>query len=182
MIKINLIPPESLQKEAKERVTILIGLGAGAIISLAIIFFLYRLTVAKQLGGELVVLQQELKKYQTIVDEVNRLKSFTAVLEAKKNTIQSLMKGRLFYPKFMEEFMQILPQPIWLTSMTTKSSGDTFVITMSCISYDNLAIADFLANLQSSPKYSNIEISGISTSFGQMQTFTFSINCIYKAS
>ncbi|MBU0951575.1 MAG: PilN domain-containing protein [Elusimicrobia bacterium] len=181
MIKINLIPPEVLQKEAKKRVTILISLGAGALISFSIIFFFYRLTVAKQLSGELTVLQQELKKYQTIVDEVNRLKGITAILEAKKNTIQNLMKGRLFYPKLMEEFMQILPQPVWLTAMNTTSSSDGFLITMSCVSYDNIAIADFLSNLQSSPKYSNIEIGGITTNFGLMQTFSFQITCTYKA-
>ncbi|OGS21558.1 MAG: hypothetical protein A3J83_06935 [Elusimicrobia bacterium RIFOXYA2_FULL_40_6] len=181
MIKINLIPPEALQKEAKKRVTLLIGLGAGALVSLAIIFFFVRLTVSKQLSGELTVLQQELKKYQTIVDEVNRLKSITAQLEAKKNTIENLMKGRLFYPKFMEEFMQLLPPPVWLTTMNTTSSPDGLLITMSCVSYDNIAIADFLSNLQSSPKYGNIEIGGITTNFGAMQTFSFQITCSYKA-
>ncbi|OGS23845.1 MAG: hypothetical protein A2297_01785 [Elusimicrobia bacterium RIFOXYB2_FULL_48_7] len=182
MIKVNLIPPEALQKEAKERITILIGLGAGAIVSLAIVFFFYRMTIAQKLGGELNVLQQELKKYQSIVDDVNRLKGITAALEAKKNTIQNLMKGRLFYPKFMEEFMQILPQPIWLTSLSTKMVPEGCVISMVCISYDNLAIADFLSNLQNSPKYSNVEISGITTTFGVMQTYSFTIMCTYKAS
>ncbi|OGS22616.1 MAG: hypothetical protein A2252_03285 [Elusimicrobia bacterium RIFOXYA2_FULL_39_19] len=183
MIKINLVPQEALEKAAKQRVIILVGLGIGIFVSLCIVFLFYRIGIEKSLTSELNTAQQELNKYKTVVDEVNRLKGITAQLEARKSTIENLMKGRLVYPKFMEEFMSILPPPIWLNSMNTTTSPDGFFVNISCISYDTLAIADFITNLQSVPKFGNIEISGIATAPGSkgIDTFSFTMTFSYKA-
>ena len=129
-------------------------------------------------------LEKELKHYQQIVDEVKKLKSLTETLDARKKTIENLMKSRLSYPKFMEDLLSILPGAIYLNSLNTTDIPNGYALTLSCISYDNFAIADFISNLETSKKFTNIELSGIrSSGIGPagMESFSFEIKCNYTS-
>jgi Tfp pilus assembly protein PilN len=185
MIKINLIPPEALEKEKKKKFIILGILGGSVFVALAIIFLLLRLAALRIVTARQIYLEAESKRYQVIVDEVNRLKSFSATLESKKNIIESLMKGRLLYPRFMEFFMTLLPPEIWITNMDTTSNSGGLNLTISCISYSNFAIADFVASLEASKRFTSIELGAISTAeTGDkgIETYTFQLTCGYRAS
>jgi len=182
MIRINLLPPEALKKESEKKTIVLVSLIATSILTLGIVIFLVRLTVERALSFKLSVLEKEVKQYQTAVDEVKKLKNITATLESKKNLIENLMKYSLTYPKFMEKFLGLLPPQIWLTSLNTTSKPDGFTVNITCFSYDNFAIADFISNLESSPEFSGIELGNItsSTSSTGLEIFSFQLKFEYK--
>jgi Tfp pilus assembly protein PilN len=180
MIKINLIPPETLEREVRKRFLLLISLAGGTLITLAIFFSLIRFTVDGALALRLNNLELQIKKYQSTVDEVKKLRDLTASLEARKNVIENLMKGRINYPKYMEDFLPMLPSAIWLTSLNTQNTPDGFSITMTCMSYDSMSIADFISNLETNPRYAGIDLGAITSSGGKPEMFSFQIRSQYK--
>ena len=183
MIRINLIPREELEKEAKKKTIILLGAAGSALVAMGILYFITRLAADRTVTVKLNDLEVQLKKYQEIADKVKQLKNTTATLETRKGVIETLMKGRLLYPQFMEDFLNLLPPAVWLTSMNTTSSADTITLDMSCMSFDKFMVADFIANLENSQKFSAIEIGNISsTGAGAQEAFVFHIRCVYKAS
>ncbi len=180
MIKVNLLPSEAAEKEAKKRIVILAGfVGAGIVVVALVIFFL-RLTYERGLAAKLSSLRQEEKRYREVLDEVNKLKATTSELQAKKDIIDGLMKYRLIYPQFMEALLKLLPSSVWLTNLTTSSDESGFIVTISCIAFDNFAIADFISNLEISKKFTNIELKDIvTTTLGKYESFSFQINLKY---
>jgi len=182
MIKINLLPPEELKKEAEKKTVVLVSLIASSILTLGMVVFLVRLTTEKNLSLKLSELEKDVKQNQSAVDEVKKLKTIIATLESKKNLIENLMKYSLIYPKFMEKFLGLVPPQIWFTSLTTTSKPQGFSVTVNCISYDNFAIADFISNLESSPEFSGIELGNItsSTSSSGLEIFNFQLKFEYK--
>ncbi len=182
MIKINLLPPEVLKKQAENRVVVLISLGMTLILVIATCVLILRITTDKILSAEITKLESEVKQYQTAVDEVKKLKSITATLEAKKNLIENLKKKSLMYPKFMEKILSLLPPQIWFTSFDSQSKPDGFTVSLLCSSYDNFAIADFIYNLENSSEFSNIELGNITSSItgSGLEIYSFQLKFEYK--
>ncbi|MFH2069686.1 MAG: PilN domain-containing protein [Elusimicrobiota bacterium] len=181
MIKINLVPQEELEKEAKRKTIILLGAAGSVLVAVGMLYFLTRFAVDRTVTMKLNGLQMQLRKYQNIADEVKRLRDMADTLEKRKGVIETLMKGRLLYPQFMEEFLDLLPPAVWVTSLNTTSSANIITLNMSCMSFDKFMVADFIANLESSQKFSAIEIGNISSSgSGMQETHVFQIRCQYK--
>lgn len=185
MIKINLLPREAIELEAKKQIVILASLGGTVVLSLAIILLGTRILLQKRLAVELSSLEKEIAQYQIIVNEVKKIKEANAILEAKKNIIEKLMKDRLLYPKFMEEFIELLPPSVWVTTLTTSFEASIqggFRMSFGCSAFDVFDVANLIENLEKSQKFSKIEIGAItSTPSGEREILQFNINCEYRA-
>jgi Tfp pilus assembly protein PilN len=181
MIKINLLPPEAIEKEAKRNIIVLIIVSGIGVVCLAVIFLIVRIIYDKKLASEINLIDKELTKYQQTVDEVRKLKEMTDMLEAKRKLIEQLMKGRLFYPKFMENVLKVLPPTLWITSLNTTSQPDGLLVDISLSAFDNFGIADFISNLEENKnKFTNIELGAIGTgTSGTREVLLFQIKFKY---
>jgi len=180
MIRINLVPVELIEREARQRVIILAITGIVIILSMMILFLLIRIGVDRALLIRQKSLEGELKKYQLIVNEVKQLREITGMLETKKNIIENLMKERLYYPVFMEELMKVLPATVWINSLNSVPNTAGFKILLGCNCFDNFAVADLVSILENSARFKNIELSGISIApKNNYELVQFQIMCNY---
>ncbi|MFH1380365.1 MAG: PilN domain-containing protein [bacterium] len=165
MIKINLIPNETVKKRSQGDLMI-----AGILIGGLVLFafagtFVYRKAKKARLKKELITAQNELKKYQDIVNQVEALKQEKTALEQRRNVIKSLLAGRLLYPKFLDQLIAGIPQGIWITNCSTNNEGQNSLgIQIQATSFSNFAIADWITTLESSKDFSNVELGSISAS------------------
>ena len=185
MIKINIVPREAIESEARKQVIILASFCGVVVLSLAIILLSTRILVQKRLAAELNSLENEKARYQAVVNEVNKIKEANAILEAKKSIIEKLMKDRLLYPKFMEEFIELLPSSVWVTSLnTTFDTGipNGFKMNFVCTAFDVFDVANLIDNLEKSQKFSKVEVGTITSgSAGEREILQFTINCEYRS-
>jgi Tfp pilus assembly protein PilN len=180
MIKINLLPVEAAEKETKKKFIILGALVAGMLVGLMVFFFFVRVAIERTLAAKASSIQKELQGYKIIVNEVEKLKQITGTLEGRKKIIKTLMRGRLLYPRFMEAFLELLPATVWVNSMLTAKDSDVLKVTFGCTSFDNFGIADFISNLESSPKFEEIELGGVTTGLsGTYEILQFQVICKY---
>lgn len=183
MIKINLLPPEIHVAEVRKQLSVLGGIVAGIIVLVMMSFWLVRHLKANKLETQLVQANEELTKYQAIVDRVNQLEQTRNQLRSRWDAIQRLMQGRLTYPKFLEDFVANLPADIWITNMsTTMDDSGQLNVTISATSLSNFAIADWMTNLQQSSYFQNIElgtITSVEAGEGIAPNLTFTIQFRY---
>lgn len=180
MVRINLLPQEFIEREVRRKINIFIIFGVSVIISVFVLFLFVRIGIERTVSAKLAYYEVELKKCQKTVDEINKLKEMTNILEGRKKVIEDLMERRLIYPKFIEEFLKLLPDSVWISSLNTSLIPQGFKVTINCFSFDNFGIADLISNFEKHPKFRNIELSGISTNIqGNYEILQFQVSYDY---
>jgi len=95
--------------------------------------------------------QKELAYYESIAQQVEKLKATKNTLQMKKDVISRLMEGRLFFPIFFEDLLQLLPSNVWFKSLETKmmegQGSNKIQATLDADALDNYSIADLIAAL-----------------------------------
>lgn len=182
MIRINLLSPDLIKKEERNEF-IYIGYAVIAIVVImGVVQYTTKLSMYRKLDARLTNIQQELGKYEEIVKQVDALQASKQVLEKKKGVIDSLMKGRLLYPRFMEELMEIMPSNVWLKNMNTQTQQDgTLTVSVDAEALDNYAIADIISAMAVNKNFTNPELVQVnSATAAKTTTSVFRITFSYK--
>lgn len=183
MIRINLLPPEYDQVQAKREQQVLFG-GVGAVLVVFLAFiWVIQARRASALEVKIVNAQAELAKFQAIVSQIEKIEKDKASLTAKRDVIRNLNRSRLVYPVFFEDLLPIVPSDVWVTSIQLVEQGTSMKVTMACNALSNFAIATWLTNLQQSRHFTGVDLSAISYTTSEtvgQQQLGFTITCQYQ--
>jgi Tfp pilus assembly protein PilN len=184
MIRINLLPPDVTITEHKINPNIIIGVVAGGLVTLLIPFTWAQYAARSRLRGEITSVQADLDRYRPIVAQVEALEAAKNQLQQRKTIIQNLESERLRYPYFMEDFIKLLPNNVWLNNMTTTlpPDGQTMNLSIDVIALDHYAVADLISNLETSQIFTDVDLGPLSMTSSATggQSITFHINTIYR--
>ncbi|MDE2491924.1 MAG: PilN domain-containing protein [Elusimicrobia bacterium] len=172
MIKVNLVPAEILAK-ARQRQMIVQGAVAGGLLALIMValslghwYGLYRLK------NEYSYKKSVLNNLSAIVKQVEELQTESQSVRARLGVIDSLLKGRAFYPLFMSEFARTVPSGIQVTDLTTAAQGaDALKLSIAGTANTNDDIASWLRGFQKHPNFSAVNLGPVSAS-GKGYSFT----------
>lgn len=183
MIRINLLPPEYEQAQAKREQQVLFG-GAGAvIIVLLATVWMFQARRVQALEVKIINAQAELSKFQAIVSQIEKIEQDKTRLTSKRDVIRNLNRSRLVYPVFFEDLLPIIPSDVWVTTIQLVEQSGAMKVTMNSQAQSNFALATWLTNLQQSRHFSSIDLSAISYATApdtNLQTLGFTITCQYK--
>src|SRR5262249_42088199 len=104
-------------------------------------------------------------------------------LNDRKVVIQQLQSERLRYPQFLDDFLKLIPNNLWLTTLATTSQAATngLMVNMDVMALDNYAIADLIANLETSQIFFDVDLGAITATTAQTgQTMSFHVTTSYK--
>jgi Tfp pilus assembly protein PilN len=184
LIRINLLPTNVRAAQAQRQIAAaLVALGAVAV--LAMVGWLgWKRVDLRAKERDLAQARAELSKYQALVNEVSALETKRNELRARRDIIQQLLKGRLLYPKFFEDFMGLLPPEVWVTSLTTtpEAQPGMLKVSVNAQSTSNYAIADWMTNLMGSPLCTQVELGAVSSADaeeGRPPVLTFTLTFRY---
>ncbi|HBU69173.1 MAG TPA: hypothetical protein DEE98_02195 [Elusimicrobia bacterium] len=183
MIKINLLPPESIKKEERKEIFILAYGVLAIFVLIGLVKYGFKLSFYNSIQTRTAAAEQELGKYESIVKQVDALQATKTGLETKKNVISSLMADRLVYPVFMQKVMELLPSNVWFKSLSTNMSpGGLINVTLEADALDNYGIADLITALSTDGNFSGVELGPINTNTSaKTQTSSFRLTFSYKA-
>ncbi|MDP8256039.1 MAG: PilN domain-containing protein [Candidatus Alcyoniella australis] len=166
MIRVNLLPVEKRKTpkakgKGKERreipfMTIIIGLLLAAIVS-ALCFWYFLLIEQKiqsvQMQSEQV--RSDIAKLNVTIQDVESLESEINQLKQKIQIIENLQEAQTGPVLIMDELAKSLPQRVWIESFSENGTS----IEIKGIGVNNLVVANFLENLEKSPKFQQVELS-----------------------
>lgn len=182
MIKINLLPPEYEQVQARREQKVIFGLGGVVLAVVLLGFYAIEAKKAAALGAKISEAENDLKKYQAIVSQIDQIEADKKRLSAKRDVIRNLNRSRLVYPVFFEDLLPIIPSDIWISNVQITEMGQgQMKVVMASNALSNFALATWLTNLQQSTHFSGIDLSPISYAKTETgSTLSFVLTCVYQ--
>jgi len=183
MIRINLIPPEYIERINHKAVIAKIVLGAVLIVASIALASLWQITRAKTIESVLAKRELELKILQKDVDQVKAIEAQIAEVQRYLDSISSINKGRFTYTHFMQDITSDLPSTIWFNGITTSLSGGVLKVDLPVRSNSAYDLAYWINSLETSGQYSDVVVGAISTSEttdGKSFTTPLSLKYTYK--
>lgn len=182
MIRINLLPPEFAAAQSKKEQQILFGSSGAVLIFFLLTFWMIQSRKAAALDVKISGAEAELRKFQSIISQIESIEANKQQLVAKRDVIRNLNQSRLVYPVLFEDLLPIVPSDVWVTNIQITEQSGPMKIVMASNALSNFALATWLTNLQQSSHFSAVDLSPISYSSGELgtQTLSFSITCVYQ--
>jgi Tfp pilus assembly protein PilN len=177
MIRVNLVPIELLAR-ARQRQLMLQAAGVGAILATGVVllslshwFSLFRLE------NDYKYDEAKLQSLKAIVSQVEELEKSAALVHSRLDVIESLLKGRAFYPLFMSDFARTVPNTVRVTQLSTTSQASNSVkLSISATALSSDDIATWMRTLQADANFQNIELGAVN---GTGHEYTFTISAAY---
>jgi Tfp pilus assembly protein PilN len=161
MIRVNLLPRE--EKAQRQSVSFDLKLGdmvlPGAVLGLTALVIAG--TVMSQhasiagLQKSIGQVDSESRALAPQIARVNQLAQERAELDLRMGIIGKLEKGRTQSVRLMDELAKCVPDHLWLTG-ATQDAGTS--LTLEGVTYSNLVVSDFMARLERSPLFANVEL------------------------
>jgi len=187
MIRINLLKPESKEfregpvapgpeirvKKPFPLTTVFILL---LIAVLAAAFFLQKSMIGRE-RGRLQAAQAEKKKLEYVIAKLEELEAQKAIFERKIGLIRMLRAQQDSAVVILDELSKNLPDWVWLTDLSTQ--GQTIQIKGNALS--NNLIADYIFNLENSPRFANVNLISSTQRTGrntQFMEFSLTLNYV----
>jgi hypothetical protein len=181
MIKINLIPPEYVEKLNRRAIiakAVATGVVIAAVVTLASIWHFTEKTTSEI---KMRRLQVELNNLQADVTRAKAIEAEIAEVNRYLSSIGSITQGRLVYPRFMLDIVSGMPGTIWLGGITTTLSGSTLSATFPVNSRSAYDLAYWINALETNTaRYSEVTVSAIAVADSESgKTFTTTIAVRY---
>lgn len=183
MIKINLLPYRAERKKELIVQQLIIAVVPLILTLIVVAFFWVSITsdisAAKQ---DIAKVKQDIEQSKVKLKEIDEYKKNKEMLTKKMDVIAKLQKGKSGPVHLIEELSTCLPGGLWLTSV--KQKGMSLEITGKAM--DNIAISNYMINLDRSPYIDAVDLKQIKTdrqqsgkkeASGSIQIKTFTITC-----
>jgi len=207
MLKINLLPPELRKKRKRSRVVVFELTQTFLIliivfeIALFLSFFLFVNMKVANKQQDLKSVRSELERLQAQVKDVKKLEDDAKKLENRLKIINDLMFSRMQWSKKLNELSNLIPENIWLTSLSLGQQGavssgggvsvtkNVLVLRCKSISYPGEKginqVGVFMNNLKFSPSFfetfSDVEFLGTtSEKSGETEVINFELRLPFK--
>ncbi|MCF6291501.1 MAG: PilN domain-containing protein [Desulfobacterales bacterium] len=176
MITINLLPVKQIQRRLQARNQVFIF--AGFVVGLMVLLALGGLGLNQKIAGlkdRTAALEAEQDSYQSILNEIDKLKKDKAALENKLAVIAKLKKGSRLTVRILDEIANLTPaNKLWLTSLS-QADGQ---LQLAGIALDNANIASYMELLDGSYLFADPELQGSSLyMLGGQRLKSFSLTC-----
>ena len=162
MIRVNLIPPEYIERINRKAVIAKAVLAAVLVVGAVTCATLWQITRQKTIAYTLEKRQAELAVLQKDVDQVKAIEAQIAEVQRYLNAIGSVNKGRLLYTNFMQDLTGDLPPTIWFSNIVTTGGGTALNVSLNLNSRSAYDLAYWISYLETSGLCSSVEVGPIS--------------------
>lgn len=155
MIRINLLPA----REARRRVELRRQIQVAVVVVVAAIGggvwgYMAQNSNLQEHQQELAGIQEEVKRLEVIIKEVQKFETRQALLHKKVGAIEDIKTKQRRPARVLADISRSLPEQMWLVSIKDTGTG----IQISGRSFDNVGIAAFMENLERSSSFGNVEL------------------------
>lgn len=155
MIRINLLPAREARRRIELRhqmqtavLVVLLALGGG------VWGYTTQNSNLEERQQELAQVQEEIKRLEAIIKEVQQFENKKNLLAKKVGAIEDIKTRQRRPARLLDEISRSLPDQMWLLSIKDTGAG----MQISGKSFDNVGIAAFMENLERSLTFGSVEL------------------------
>ena len=160
MIKINLIPPEYIEKVNRRAIIAKSVLGSLLVLAALSLLSVWQVTREATLAATMRKRTVELQALQGDVEKVKAIEAQISEVQRYLGAINSVAKGRFIYTRFLNDTALSLPATLWLGAASTTLVADTLDIAYTVNARSAYDLAYWIDALETSPDCSNVNLSG----------------------
>ena len=178
MIKINLLPVREEEKKRKLKNQLILA-GSTLLLSLliAIVLNFHINNEIEEIQNNITTTEQEIRKLDVKIGEVNSLDKLKKELESKIEVIKDLNQKREGPTKILDEIGISTPRTVWLSSVNIVGGR----VAIKGHALDDPSIANFMKNLERVDVFSAVKLKIIqSVTVEKISVQKFDLNCILK--
>ena len=123
MIRINLIPPETLQRRVNERRWKFMTLAGGVIVAVLVMFWAFMGLQVAASTAELDSVQQQATSLETQAAQFQVFQKVESDLAVRQDAVVSAKAGAVDWARMLYELGLVLPKDIYLTAFTGTDGG-----------------------------------------------------------
>ena len=161
MIRVNLLPREDKSQRKAAAVDFKLGdvVIPGAVLGLAALVIagtvMSQRSAVNGLQQSIAQVDNESRALAPQIARVNQLAQERAELDLRMGIIGKLEKGRTQSVRLMDELAKCVPDHLWLTAAKQDGGG---ALALEGVTYSNLVVSDFMARLERSTMFANVEL------------------------
>ncbi|HXS99163.1 MAG TPA: PilN domain-containing protein [Elusimicrobiota bacterium] len=172
MIKVNLVPAEILAKARQRQLLLQASVVGGVLAVVLVVISLVHWAGLYRLQNEYNYKESKLRELSAIVAKVEELEKASEAVRARLGVIETLLKGRAFYPLFMSEFARTVPSGVKVTSMATAIQGNGGLkLTIVAVANSNDDVAAWMRTLEKDTHFAAVELGPVAAA-GKGYNFT----------
>lgn len=117
MMRVNLLPPEMLERRRAEKrlgYVVLAAIGIAAVLAMVWMFAFVRVQGRQ---GDLAALQQQVQAANAQATQLAIFEERAAELESRRSTLQVALGDRMDWARLYDEISLVLPVDMWITAM-----------------------------------------------------------------
>lgn len=155
MIRINLLPVRAAQKKERLRSQgmILVLSVVGVVAACALVWMSLSGKVDK-VKSEVRAKNAEIARLQKTIGDVKDIEAKKAELKAKLDVLAKLKANRSGPGRLLDELSRVIPEKVWIKSFSEAAGA----ISISGTGLTEESVADFIAALEKSKFYMNVEL------------------------
>ncbi len=182
MIRINLLPRELIEKKKVSAFVIFVSISILFSILIWVLLFLPLRDELQAAKRRLELEQLTLRKYQPILQKLEKLKREESELQARLNAIENLIVSRSPCSQVLYEISRALPEKTWLTELTEETQGKEQILTIQGSSLSKtIDIGKFMENLTKSSFFVEVVLLTMTKrTIDKREVMDFTINCKLK--
>jgi Tfp pilus assembly protein PilN len=183
MIRINLIPPEYIERLNRKAVIAKAVMAGLAVVAVIVFASLWQITREKAVESTLAKRDVELKSLQKEVDQVKAIEAQISEVQRYLDSISKINKNRFVYTRFLQDLTSDLPATLWFSNVSTSLNGDLLKADIAVNANSAYDLAYWINSLETSGPYSEVNVGAISVSesdSGKRFTATISLKYSYR--
>jgi Tfp pilus assembly protein PilN len=181
MIRINLIPPEYVERLNRKAVIAKAVLAGFAVVAVIVLASLWQITRAKTVASLLARRDAELTSLQKEVDQVKAIEARISEVQRYLDSIDKINKNRFVYTRFLQDLTGDLPATLWFTGVNTSFNGELLKADIAVNAHSAYDLAYWINSLETSGPYSEVTVGAISVSETEDgKSFTVPISLRYS--
>lgn len=160
MIRINLVSHGDIRKKENVKKSLFLFVLVLVIFAVALLFVHKWLSDnINSLNSKISHTKSEIDKYNKINEEIEELRAYLELLNTKLGVIASLQANRSSAVNLLDNLTKVVvADDMWLTELTTSGNASANV---KGIATDNKIVADFMVNLETMPKYTQVSLASV---------------------
>ncbi len=118
-MRINLLPPEILEKRKAEKRLVYVALAALLVVVVLAGVYAFAFVQLKSKQSVVTTREQELQQATTRANELQVFEQKAAELQRRKTVAEQALAGRINWAKLFDEVSLVMPTDMWATVMNT---------------------------------------------------------------
>jgi len=157
MVRVNLLPREVIDRRKYEQLYRYVFIGAVGLVLIVLFAYAGIFLMGQQKSDELQTLQEDTQQFQAQADSFSVFEAKEQELLARERIAQTALAGRINMGLVAEEISLVLPDEVWLGSMTISEedglalAGNTPRSTSESVDVAYKSIAKMLVRLNELP-------------------------------